>query len=201
MPIAYILIFIGIMIIIGFFWFLQGNNSFHNGQHMPVNYNKETNAQELLLVSGLKKIDIYSDRGKWLLFLTIFLLLIEFFIFMAFLIKNAGMSLDLIGNQHLYFFGALIYFFLLIISIFLSIRLTTTARELPHLSDGFAWPRAIWNQKISELSTDQKEHLSYFVLEKGYLLEQSYSIVLILISISITLLVTWLSYWLFSIVN
>lgn len=200
MPIVYMLIVFGVLAMIGLFWFLQNNQSYRVGYEMPPVYNKDVNAQEMLLVSGLRKIDMFSDKGKWLLFLSVFLLLIEFFVFIAYFIRNTGIPLNFAGVEHLYFLGGLLYFFILILAIFLSIRLTSTARELPHLADGFSWPKTMWEQKLQGLSDDQRQHLSFFVLEKSYLLEQSYSTVLILLSSASTLLLVWLAYWLFSVV-
>ncbi len=200
MPVVYMLIIFGVLVIIGLFWFLQSNQSYRVGYEMPPLYNKDVNTSDLLLVSGLRKIDMFSDKGKWLLFLSVFLLLVEFFIFIAYFIRNTGIPLNFAGVEHIYFLGGLLYFFILVLAIFLSIRLTSTARELPHLADGFSWPKTIWEQRLQELGAEQKQHLTFFVLEKTYLLEQSYSTVLILLSSAATLLLVWLAYWLFSVV-
>lgn len=188
MPIVYMLIIFGALVIILLFWFLQSNQSIRSGYELPPVYKKEVNANELLLVSSLRRVDMYSDKGKWLLFLSVFLLLIMFFVLIAYFIKTSGIAFNIQGVEHIYFLGGLLYFFMLIAAIFLSLRLTSTSRELPHLNDSFSWPKTMWEQRIQDLTDEHKQHLTFFVLEKNYLLEQSYSTVLILISSASTLL-------------
>ena len=199
MPLVYMIVIFGVLIVIGLFWFLQSNQSYRTGYEFPPIYNKETNAQDLLLLTGLRKIDLFSDRGKWLLFLSVFLVLVEIFILIAYAIRT-GARFSATGVQHVYVLGGIIYFFLVILSIFLALRLTSTARELPHLSDRLSWPKAMWEQKLAELTNEQRQHLSYFILEKSYLLEQSYSLILMLVSSASTLLLVWLSHWFINVV-
>jgi len=152
------------------------------------------------LKDGLKTIDNYADKGRWLIFACIFLLLIEFFSFITYFIQNAGSSFEVSGFQHLYFVGGFVYFFLLLFALFLAVRITSITKEMPHFFENysFSWKRSLWDQKISDLEPEQKKRLTLLLIEKRGILEQNYSVTLTLVVSSVTLLLVVTARWLFT---
>ena len=195
MPDVYLVIIFLVIVVLGIFWIMQNQNK---GSHdFPPLFEKEIQPAEILLTNGIRKIEIFADRGKWLLFFTIVFILIEFFVFLSYSL-NHGKTFNLVEVNHIYFLGGVLYFLLLLISLFLSLKISGGAREIPHFSESYTWTKSLWENRISEFSNDQKRQLTFFILDKLNVLEQAYSMALILVSSASTILIVWLANWLFS---
>lgn len=198
MPIIlYMVVIFVVLLVIGLFWFMQSQNNYRGFNEFSSFTEPDNNIADVLLLSGLRKLGLYSERGKWMLFIVVFFLLVEFFGFIGFFIHYSGLNIQFAREHHLLFIAALLFFMLLVFALVLSLKLTSVSRELPLYAESSVWGPSVLEQKFSELSQEQKVRLTYFVIEKKQSLEQSYSMGIILIASAVTLLLTVFALWFF----
>lgn len=197
MPMVYVAILIFVLLLLGGVWYLQGSPA-NRGSDFSVSFTPvNQNPAEVLLTFGLRKLEIYSDRARWLAFAGIFLLIIEIFAVVVYFLKYNTMS----GREleSYYYLGGLIYFMCIIISIFTSLRMITLSRDIPPVSEHFMLSRQYWHSKVQEMGEDQRRQLSFYLLEKNHQLEILNISSIFFIASTLTLLAVWFVRWLMTV--
>lgn len=196
MPVLiYVAVIFLLLLMIGIFWFMQTGSSHRAGLEFRSLFDRgSSSVEDLFVVSGIRQLEKISDKGKWLLFLAIFLLLVEFFIFLSYLLENTGFNSLLTPTQHASQLGALVFFFLCVGSILVAIRLISASKDLVS-SDALLFGKSFLEQKIHELNPEQKKQFSLFLSERNENMHAIYSLGLVLASAAVTLLLVWLSAW------
>ncbi|MCX7632275.1 MAG: hypothetical protein N2Z22_02950, partial [Turneriella sp.] len=93
----YTLIFFLLLCLFGLFWYLQSSAPVRDTYISPLfaDHEKKFNAEELSLLLGLRRIEQLAEKGRWLLFISILLLIIEFFVVLGALIAVSYTHLTL----------------------------------------------------------------------------------------------------------
>ncbi len=197
MPVfVYVAVIFLILLMVGIFWFMQTGSGHRPGFDFRSLFDRgSSSADDLFIVSGIRQLERISDKGKWLLFLAIFLLLIEFFIFLSYMLENTGFNSLLTPSQHVSQLGALVFFFLCICTILVAIRLVNASKDLVS-SDSLLFGKSFLEQKIHELNPEQKKQFSLFLSERNENMQAVYGLGLVLASAAVTLLLVWLAAWL-----
>jgi hypothetical protein len=93
-------------------------------------HERNLTTEDLSLLLGLKRIEHLADRGRWLLFISVLLLVIEFFAVLAMLIESRGQMYMVAVVNHGYVIGGFIYLLVSVLAVIFSVRLVSAEKSL-----------------------------------------------------------------------
>ncbi|HRP69225.1 MAG TPA: hypothetical protein PLY93_06815 [Turneriella sp.] len=197
----YTVVFFFLLCIFGLFWFLQNSASNRNPYVSPFfpDHEKTVSTEDLSLIFGVKRIEYLSDRGRWFLFISIMLLIIEFFAVLGMLIENRGQMYWASSINHGYAIGGFVYLLVSIVAMVLSIRLVSAEKGLS-IANPFERLEA-WEQKILQADPEQKKRVFLYLSQESSRMEGYFSFTFALIACALTLLTIWIAGWLMQFVR
>lgn len=197
----YTVVFFFLLCIVGLFWYLQSGSFARDTYVSPLFVDQEKNlsTEDLSLLFGIKRIEHLGDRGRWLLFISIMLLIIEFFAVLGMLIENRGQIYWVSTINHGYVIGGFIYSFVSITAMVLSIRLVSVEKRLS-VANPFERIDA-WEQKVLQADAEQKRRVFLYLSQESNRLEGYFSFTFALIGCGLTLLTIWIAGWLMQFVR
>ena len=165
----YTVVFFFLLCLFGLFWYLQSGSPVRDAYVSPLfgDHEKNLSTEDLSLLLGLKRIEHLADRGRWLLFISILLLIIEFFAVLGMLIENRGQMYWVTTVNHGYVIGGFIYLLVSIVAVIFSVRLVSAEKSLS-ISNPFERIDA-WEHKV--VQADAEQHERKIVRAHGVLLE------------------------------
>lgn len=197
----YTVVFFLLLCIFGLFWYLQSGTPVRDAYISPLfgDHEKNLSAEDLSLLLGLRRIEHLADRGRWLLFISILLLIIEFFAVLGMLIENRGQMYWVGAINHGYIIGGFVYLLVSVLSVFLSVRLVSAERSLS-ISHPFERLEA-WEHKVVQADPEQKKRIALYLSQESGRLEGYFAFVFALIGCGLTLLLIWVAGWLLQFVR
>ncbi|MCS6971482.1 MAG: hypothetical protein NZL89_00520 [Leptospiraceae bacterium] len=164
---------------------------------MFADHEKKFNAEELSLLLGLRRIEQLAEKGRWLLFISILLLIIEFFVVLGALIESRGQAFSTLN--HGYTIGGFVYLFVSLLSTVFAVRIVSAER---YLSISHPLERIeSWEQRVMQADAEQKRRIAVYLSQELGKLEGYFAFVFALISCGLTLLVIWVAGWLMQFVR
>ncbi|MCB1201486.1 MAG: hypothetical protein KDK41_12635 [Leptospiraceae bacterium] len=151
------------------------------------------NTEDLFFWSSISKTDSYAERGRWILFAAVFLIVIELFSFLFYVIYYGGqISMSETANIGWYL-GGFLFLIVLIFALVFGARLTSASRDYPGLADGFYPTRKNWEERLRTLNEEQKYQLTHYFIERLNTLERAFVAAVALLASATTLFLVWLS--------
>jgi len=192
----YTVVFFFLLCIFGLFWYLQSGSPVRDAYISPLfsDHEKNLSTEDLSLLLGLRRVEHLADRGRWLLFISIMLLIIEFFAVLGMLIENRGQMYWLSTVNHTYIIGGFVYLLVAVMALILSVRLVSAEKSLS-LTNPFERLEA-WEHKVVQADAEQKKRICLFLNQESSRLEGYFAFVFGLIGVGLTLLMFWVSGWL-----
>lgn len=197
----YTVVFFFLLCLFGLFWYLQSGAQVRDAYISPLFGDNEKNlgGDDLPLLLGLRRIQHLSERGRWLLFISILLLVIEFFAVLGLLIESRGAFYWTSVTNHAYIIGGFIYLLAAIVAVALSVRLVSAEKTLS-AANPFERIDA-WENKVLRADSEQKKRIAIYLSQESGKLEGYFSFSLALVSCSLTLLMIWIMGWLMQFVR
>lgn len=197
----YTVVFFFLLCLFGLFWYLQSGSPVRDAYVSPLFGDHERNltTEDLSLLLGLKRIEHLADRGRWLLFISVLLLVIEFFAVLAMLIESRG-QMYLVGSvNHGYVIGGFIYLLVSVLAVVFSVRLVSAEKSLS-ISNPFERIEA-WEHKVIQADAEQKKRIVLYLNQESGRLEGYFAFVFGLVGCGTTLLMIWVASWLIQFVR
>lgn len=196
--VLYLTIFLSIILLIGLFWFLnQGKNARVNSLENFLGLPKDESIEEYYLTSYINRLWGYSDKSRWMILISVFFLLVEIFFFLTQFLEFNTRLYWYTEATHWYYIGGFVFFLATIAMLGFSIYLSGISRELTSLQDSFNSPGII--EKYRQLSSEQKENLSLYIIDKDESAASVLQAVIALLSLNVTLIFVWLAGWLITV--
>jgi hypothetical protein len=197
----YTVVFFFLLCVFGLFWYLQSGAPVRDAYVSPLfsDHEKNLSGEDLSLLLGLRRIEHLADRGRWLLFISILLLIIEFFAVLGTLIENRGQMYWINPVNHGYIIGGFIYLLVSVVAVFLSVRLVSAEKSLS-ISNPFERLEA-WEHKVVQADPEQKKRIALYLSQESGRLEGYFAFVFALIGCGLTLLLIWVAGWLLQFVR
>lgn len=197
----YTVLFFLLLCVFGLFWYLQSGSPVRDAYVSPLfgDHEKNLSGEDLSLLLGLRRIEHLADRGRWLLFISILLLIIEFFAVLGSLIENRGQMYWVNAVNHGYIIGGFIYLLVSVAAVFLSVRLVSAEKSLS-ISNPFERLEA-WEHKVVQADPEQKKRIALYLSQESGRLEGYFAFVFALIGCGLTLLLIWVAGWLLQFVR
>ncbi len=192
----YTVVFFFLLCLFGLFWYLQSDSPVRDAYVSPLFGDHERNltTEDLSLLLGLKRIEHLADRGRWLLFISVLLLVIEFFAVLAMLIESRGQMYMVAAVNHGYVIGGFIYLLVSVLAVIFSVRLVSAEKSLS-ISNPFERIEA-WEHKVIQADAEQKKRIVLYLNQESGRLEGYFAFVFGLIGCGMTLLMIWVASWL-----
>jgi hypothetical protein len=192
----YTVVFFFLLCLFGLFWYLQSGSPVRDAYVSPLFGDHERNltTEDLSLLLGLKRIEHLADRGRWLLFISVLLLVIEFFAVLAMLIESRGQMYMVAAVNHGYVIGGFIYLLVSVLAVVFSVRLVSAEKSLS-ISNPFERIEA-WEHKVIQADAEQKKRIVLYLNQESGRLEGYFAFVFGLIGCGMTLLMIWVASWL-----
>lgn len=192
----YTVIFFVLLCIFGLFWHLQSGSPVRDAYVSPLfgDHEKHLTGEDLSLLLGLRRIEHLAERGRWLLFISLLLLIIGFFVVLASLIENRGQVYWVNAIHHGYIMGGFIYLLVSVVAVFLSARLVSAEKSLS-ISNPFERLEA-WEHKVVQADPEQKKRIALYLSQESGRLEGYFAFVFALIGCGLTLLLILVAGWL-----
>ena len=143
--------------------------------------------------------DSLADRGRWLLFISVLLLIIEFFGVLGMLIESRGQMYWVSTVNHGYVIGGFIYLLVSVVAVILSVRLVSAEKGLS-ISNPFERIEA-WEHKVVQADAEQKKRIALYLNQESGRLEGYFAFVFALVGCAVTLLMFWVAGWLMQFVR
>lgn len=196
----YTVLFFLLLCVFGLFWYLQSGSPGRDAYVSPLfgDHEKNLSSEDLSLLLGLRRIEHLAERGRWLLFISILLLIIEFFAVLGTLIENRG-QYWMHALNHGYVMGGFVYLVVSVMAVFLSVRLVSAERYLL-ISNPFERLET-WEQKVVQADPEQKKRIALYLSQESGRLEGYFSFVFALLGCGLTLLLIWVAGWLLQFVR
>ncbi|GAB4433824.1 MAG: hypothetical protein OHK0011_16930 [Turneriella sp.] len=197
----YTVLFFLLLCVFGLFWYLQSGSPVRDAYVSPLfgDHEKNLSGEDLSLLLGLRRIEHLADRGRWLLFISILLLIIEFFAVLGTLIENRGQMYWVNAVSHGYVIGGFVYLLVSVAAVFLSVRLVSAEKSLS-ISNPFERLEA-WEHKVVQADPEQKKRIALYLSQESGRLEGYFAFVFALIGCGLTLLLIWVASWLLQFVR
>lgn len=197
----YTVVFFFLLCVFGLFWYLQSGSPVRDAYVSPLfsDHEKNLSGEDLSLLLGLRRIEHLADRGRWLLFISILLLIIEFFAVLGTLIENRGQMYWINPVNHGYIIGGFIYLLVSVVAVFLSVRLVSAEKSLS-ISNPFERLES-WEHKVVQADPEQKKRIALYLSQESGRLEGYFAFVFALIGCGLTLLLIWVAGWLLQFVR
>lgn len=192
----YTVVFFFLLCLFGLFWYLQSGSSVRDAYVSPLfgEHDKSITTEDLSLMLGLRRIEHLSDRGRWLLFISIVLLIVEFFAVLGLLIESRGYAYWASTVNHAYIIGGFIYLLVSVVAVILSVRLVSGGKSLS-LTNPFERIES-WEHKVVQADSEQKKRIYFYLNQESGRLEGYFAFTFALVGCAITLLMIWVSSWL-----
>lgn len=192
----YTVVFFFLLCLFGLFWYLQSGAPVRDAYISPLfsDHEKNLSGEDLSLLLGLRRIEHLADRGRWLLFISILLLIIEFFAVLGMLIENRGNLYWLNAVHHGYIIGGFVYLLVSVVALFLSARLVSAERSLS-VTNPFERIEA-WEHKVIQADSEQKKRIAVYLSQESGRLEGYFAFVFAMLACGVTLLLIWVAGWL-----
>jgi hypothetical protein len=192
----YTVLFFFLVCVLGLFWYLQSGSPVRDAYVSPlfIDHEKKLSSEDLSLLLGLRRIEHLADRGRWLLFISILLLIIEFFAVFGTLIDSRGQMYWNSTINHGYVIGGFVYLLVSVVAVFLSIRLVSAEKTLT-ISNPYERLEA-WERKVVQADPEQKKRIALYLSQESGRLEGYFAFVFALISCGLTLLFICVAGWL-----
>jgi len=192
----YTVVFFFLLCLFGLFWYLQSGSPVRDAYVSPLFGDHERNltTEDLSLLLGLKRIEHLADRGRWLLFISVLLLVIEFFAVLAMLIESRGQMYMVAAVNHGYVIGGFIYLLVSVLAVVFSVRLVSAEKSLS-ISNPFERIEA-WEHKVIQADAEQKKRIVLYLNQESGRLEGYFAFVFGLVGCGMTLLMIWVASWL-----
>ncbi len=197
----YTVVFFLLLCVFGLFWYLQSGSPVRDAYVSPLfaDHEKNLSGEDLSLLLGLRRIEHLADRSRWLLFISILLLIIEFFAVLGTLIENRGQMYWMSAIHHGYVIGGFIYLLVSVVAVFLSVRIVSAEKSLS-VSNPFERIEA-WEHKVIQADAEQKKRIALYLSQESGRLEGYFAFVFALIGCGLTLLMIWVAGWLLQFVR
>lgn len=197
----YTVLFFLLLCVFGLFWYLQSGSPVRDAYVSPLfgDHEKNLSGEDLSLLLGLRRIEHLAERGRWLLFISILLLIIEFFAVLGTLIENRGQMYWVNAVNHGYVIGGFVYLLVSVAAVFLSVRLVSAEKSLS-ISNPFERLEA-WEHKVVQADPEQKKRIALYLSQESGRLEGYFAFVFALIGCGLTLLLIWVAGWLLQFVR
>ena len=192
----YTVVFFFLLCLFGLFWYLQSGSPVRDAYVSPLFGDHERNltTEDLSLLLGLKRIEHLADRGRWLLFISVLLLVIEFFAVLAMLIESRGQMYLVNAVNHGYVIGGFIYLLVSVLAVIFSVRLVSAEKSLS-IANPFERIEA-WEHKVIQADAEQKKRIVLYLNQESGRLEGYFAFVFGLVGCGVTLLMIWVASWL-----
>ncbi|AFM14813.1 hypothetical protein [Turneriella parva] len=192
----YTVVFFFLLCLFGLFWYLQSGSPVRDAYVSPLfgDHEKNLTTEDLSLLLGLKRIEHLADRGRWLLFISVLLLVIEFFAVLAMLIESRGQMYVVSAVNHGYVIGGFIYLLVSVLAVIFSVRLVSAEKSLS-IANPFERIEA-WEHKVIQADAEQKKRIVLYLNQESGRLEGYFAFVFGLVGCGVTLLMIWVASWL-----
>ena len=197
----YTVVFFFLLCLFGLFWYLQSGSPVRDAYVSPLfgDHEKNMTTEDLSLLLGLKRIEHLADRGRWLLFISVLLLIIEFFAVLGMLIESRGQMYWVTSVNHGYVIGGFIYLLTSVLAVIFSVRLVSAEKSLS-ISNPFERIEA-WEHKVIQADAEQKKRIVLYLNQESGRLEGYFAFVFGLVGVGMTLLMIWVAGWLMQFVR
>lgn len=140
------------------------------------------------LLFFIARLNSYGNRGRWLLFGSIFLVVMELFIFLFY---GMGMKNGITAIGLPWLMGAAIYFVVLVFCIALSGRLISMSNLYSGLSGVPFLGQSSMQEKIDELNNEQRNQLLQHLISRAESLEKIFLAASVMLTVAVTLFLVW----------
>lgn len=197
----YTVVFFFLLCLFGLFWYLQSGSPVRDAYISPLfgEHEKNLSGEDLSLLLGLRRIEHLSERGRWLLFISIILLIIEFFAVLGMLVESRGQLYWVNAVNHGYVIGGFVYLLVAVVAVILSVRLVSAERSLS-ISNPFERMDA-WEHKVVQADSEQKKRIALYLSQESGRLEGYFAFTFALVGCGLTLLMIWVASWLLQFVR
>lgn len=191
MNIAIFIILLTVFIFLPFIiWLLTSKTSGQASFENFLNFHDERyNGYEAGALSLANRIEKIAEKSRAMILISATLLFIELFIGVIYLIRSNMVELKYFINNDITFIFSIIYFILVLASLVVSIRLSST-----HVLDTFFSHEINSGElldKIRAMESSQLKQFMIYFLDKLEYSDRMYNVITVLLSSSITIAVMW----------
>ncbi|MDH5718561.1 MAG: hypothetical protein OEZ22_13120 [Spirochaetia bacterium] len=165
--------------------------------------NADKKSSDLLLIMSFKKMNDYSLKGRWLLFISyVILLSLTFLVLLNYtgIYENYILPLDKI-DKDIQNILVIIFIIFIFSAIAFSTKLSISAKKFHSLNGGYSLSAGYLEQKLDNISDEQYKKIIFYVTEKLNVLESTYIISSIFFTLSMFIIFIVGIYWIFYLFN